>query len=132
MRIFTRREKVVFPCKLDPLHLGHVVVIKNMLKKYNVILDIYLYPNRVMDILEICHILRDVLDEKEYRRIYIATHTISYAKSIEQLQNKYPIYTGNKEVYKKCQAGNYNVSLMPRYRKYHSTYMRKYWSEIRV
>ena len=126
---FIQRETVLLPCKLDPPHLGHAIQLHNLLKRYNVILDIYMYEGRVTTVEEVVGILADIFTKKEIGRLYVKTHQKSYSKDTSELPYDYPIFTGNEDVYKELKIRQYKVFKMPRYSKYCSTYMRKHWRE---
>jgi len=61
----------VFPCKADPLHVGHLIQIKRLLKEYpRVIVDIYVYEGRCMSFCEVVDILEELFAERSRGLIF--------------------------------------------------------------
>jgi len=127
---FIRRDKyALFPCKCDPIHVGHVVQIRRMLKTHTyVIIDMYDYESRVMPVEEVKEVLKDILCEKEYDRLRFRTHKTSYSESSYEAIFLYHTLTGNEAVYKKLKREAFDVDFIKEYKKYRSTPMRQYWS----
>lgn len=129
---YIQKDKVIFPCKLDPLHLGHVVQIKKLLRMYDeVILDVLDYGGRVMSPTQATFTLHEVLTKNEVKRIHLRTHKISYLVSTENLSKEVDIYTGNNALFKKLKEEGFKVYKMERYGNYRSSHLRQYWNKSR-
>lgn len=68
--------KVLFPCKCDPIHTGHIIQIKKLVDAgYDVTVDVLLYKDRVMSLFEVRCILHKLFKDK----VKVAMHVESYA-----------------------------------------------------
>ena len=112
MNFIQRDEYALFPCKCDPIHVGHIVQIKRLLKTHKyVIIDIYDYDSRVMPVEEVEEVINEVMCGCEMKRIRFRTHKTSYAKSSYEAIYIYHIVTGNKAVYNKLKKEGFDVEL---------------------
>jgi nicotinamide mononucleotide adenylyltransferase len=114
-----------FPCKCDPIHVGHIIQLKRLLALYDtIILDILYYPTRVQNISEVMEILKTLLLPDEYCRLLIVTHTISYTKSIPDCIDC-PVITGNPKVEEFLRKNGVEVIYINRFSDYTSSELRK-------
>jgi nicotinamide mononucleotide adenylyltransferase len=119
-------QKAVFPCKANPLHLGHVVQIKRLLKEYDtVIIDILEQEKRDMGIYEALDVLYEVLTIEEYCRVFLRTHVESYVEGYYLKAEPCVFVTGNEKVIEALRKNNQQVKVIPRYKNYNSTCMRR-------
>jgi nicotinamide mononucleotide adenylyltransferase len=89
-------KKVLFPCKCDPIHVGHLMQIKWLINKgYDVTVDIFWSgkEERIQSPWEIRYILYIIFNN----RVHITTHDVSYAEGFpDGIRNQYDIVaTGN-------------------------------------
>lgn len=82
-------KKVLFPCKCDPIHTGHLMQIKWLLNKgYDVTVDILWTgkEDRAMSPWEIRYIIYIIFDNK----VKIKSHDISYSKGFpDEIKKNY-------------------------------------------
>ena len=116
----------LFPCKVNPPHIGHIITLLRIKEDYNKIIIDILDADLLISAKEAIFMLKEILDnfpdKFEYR-----THKISYTK-IRNL-SKFPkcdvVVTGNKKLYKNLGKLGANVRLVDRVPVYRSRYIRE-------
>jgi hypothetical protein len=115
----------VFPCKADPLHVGHLIQIKRLLKEYpRVIVDIYVYEGRCMSFCEVVDILEELFAERS-RGLIFEKHKKSYSESLPGYSKEdYIFVTGNKKVVDNLK-GEFQVKKIDRFKHYRAREIKK-------
>ncbi len=126
MNYIQTQDKIVFPCKVDPPNLGHIIQIKRLLRNHKiVILDIYKHSNRFISTDEVPVILKEALTEEEYRRVYYKRHLKSYVENTSECLESYLHVTGNILVFENLRSAGIRVLYLKRYKFYKSEYIRR-------
>ena len=114
--------KVLFPCKCDPIHVGHLIQIKKLLKRgYDVTVDI-LDKDRVQSIDAVRYILRTMFDDK----VQVKTHSISYQKRLPESIEFYDyVVTGNSKIIRVLIDNVISFILIKRYPGYRASKMKE-------
>lgn len=122
---------ILFPCRLDPINVGHIVQIAKLLGMgYELTVDIFNYKYRTMPLEEAKHILKLVFGDS----IRIATHDYSYTKKIpEYVRTEYRyVVTGNVALIDVFNNENVSHRYLPRYKGYRSSKMRDMFIQDRM
>lgn len=124
------KQTVLFPVKCDPVHIGHVMQIKELLlNDYDVTIDILDSADRVQNTLKVCEIIRILFDGKVNFRF----HTVSYAITLPIYVTNYDyIATGNRDIISNINLSEKNIKVIPlnRFKGYRATRMRDVLRDI--
>jgi len=114
----------VFPCKINPPHLGHIITLLKIKDDYDVIIVDVLDIDLIMSAVESINLIKKVLDffpnKFEYK-----THKVSYALESSGLLKDNVIITGNKKVYKKLKDEGFEVRFIDRTPIFRGEYIRE-------
>lgn len=88
----------LFPCKLDPPHVGHVLTLIKISNDYEkIIVDIYENDNKLLDLQERIDIISPILDLLDCEISY-NIHETSYSKDISNHPVCDTVVSGNKKI----------------------------------
>ncbi|MFO8022912.1 MAG: hypothetical protein R6U65_10630 [Perlabentimonas sp.] len=123
------KPTVLFPVKCDPVHIGHVMQIKELLLNgYDVTVDLLNSENRVQSIIDVHEILKIIFDNQVTFRI----HSISYAKVVPKyLMNYDYLATGNRDIISAINLSGASIQVIPlqRIKGYRASKMREMYEE---
>lgn len=112
-KIKTMKKKTVFfPGKFQPPHIGHVLTISKLLKKYKIIIGISADGPRVLSQQDVKNIFQIIFDDRS--DYFIFDGVLSDYKEIEKFPHFDIVLTGNNKIIEWAKRLNLNVKKFPR------------------
>ena len=114
------KNAVVFPCKCDPIHVGHIMQIGKLLNDHGgVIVDVFDYPDRTMSIDQVGDILKFIFPAN----VTVKSYKKPYTEELPE-DKKRTYATANDEVAKVLTKNKIKVIKLKRIPGYHSKNMK--------
>lgn len=122
--------KIIFPATLDPIHVGHLMHLANLIKKHDVTVALQKYNKRAMSIGEVKHILHVMFNDRVKVFLYTESYAYGYPK---ELTEKYDaVATGNKLLIASAKKQQFKVIELQRWPGYRASSMRKMYEELKL
>jgi len=115
----------VFPAKLDPVHVGHLIQIKRLIEddRYDrVVVDIFEYEDRVMETEKAIDIVDELIDDE---KLDFQLHNSTYTKNPPEVtDNDIVFVTGNPDVADNLKEHGLSVKEIARFESYRAKPLR--------
>ena len=116
----------LFPCKINPPHIGHIITLLQLMKDYDHIIIDILDCDILIPAEQAISILRKVLDFFPGKFSYIV-HKQSYgtATDFQHLPDFDEVVSGNESICDNMKKNHFQVRFIPRTEGYRGEYIRE-------
>ena len=120
-------KMAVFPCKMNPIHVGHLVQIRRLIDRYDLVCIDILNDERFMSSIDETKDIIHEIFKYTIHKIIFKDHFLSYVNTIPEHDFPYDdvVYvTGNNDVYDNLLKNGFNVKKIKRFSFYRSSIIR--------
>lgn len=116
----------VFPSKLDPVHVGHLIQINRLIENDDfdkVVVDIFEYEDRVMETKEAIDIVNELIGDE---KLEFQTHNSTYVETTPDTTDGDVVFvTGNEDVIDNLRGYGFSVKKIERFKSYRANALRE-------